>query len=199
MLLVRELVLLVPEIPLKDQALSLCIANNSLAVASALRVVRGKELQAGKRALAKLTNGAAIAEYLNERHPEAQLWPADVAARAQARSACAQMHSGFFALRGAMPFDLARDEALENVPLDVQVDIDRIVALWSECRLAATASGPYLFGELSLADAFFAPVAVRLRTYRVDLPPAAAAYVEAIYQWPAFQAWQQAGLAERVQ
>jgi hypothetical protein len=64
-LLVRELVLLVPEIPLKDQALPLCIANNSLAVASALRVVRGKELQAGKRALAKLTNGAAIAEYLN--------------------------------------------------------------------------------------------------------------------------------------
>lgn len=146
-----------------------------------------------------IADSLAIAEYLAERHPAAKLWPVDPAARAQARSACAQMHSGFFALRGNMPMDFSHDQVLEPLPLDVQVDIDRIVALWSECRLAAKASGPYLFGELSLADAFFAPVAVRLRTYRVELPPAAAAYVEAIYQWPAFQAWQQAGLAERVQ
>ncbi|MFP3865690.1 glutathione S-transferase family protein [Pseudomonas capeferrum] len=156
----------------------------------------------GKVPLLKTEHGViadslAIAEYLNERHPEAQLWPADVAARAQARSACAQMHSGFFALRGAMPFDLARDEALENVPLDVQVDIDRIVALWSECRLVAKDSGPFLFGKPTLADAYFAPVAVRLRTYRVEVPAEAATYIETIYQWPAFKAWQQAGLAER--
>ena len=156
----------------------------------------------GKVPLLKTEHGViadslAIAEYLNERHPEAQLWPADVAARAQARSACAQMHSGFFALRGAMPFDLARDEALENVPLDVQVDIDRIVALWSECRLGAKDSGPFLFGKPTLADAYFAPVAVRLRTYRVEVPAEAATYIETIYQWPAFKAWQQAGLAER--
>ena len=145
-----------------------------------------------------IADSLAIGEYLAERHPDANLWPTDIAARAQARSACAQMHSGFFALRGNMPMDLSHDQALEAVPLDVQVDIDRILALWSECRLAATASGPYLFGEPSLVDAFFAPVAVRLRTYRVKLPAEAAAYVEAIYQWPAFKAWQQAGLAERV-
>lgn len=156
----------------------------------------------GKVPLLKTEHGViadslAIAEYLNERHPEAQLWPADVAARAQARSACAQMHSGFFALRGAMPFDLSRDQALETVPLDVQVDIDRIVALWSECRLVAKDSGPFLFGKPTLADAYFAPVAVRLRTYRVEVPAEAAAYIETIYQWPAFKAWQQAGLAER--
>lgn len=144
-----------------------------------------------------IADSLAIAEYLAERHPEANLWPADVAARAQARSACAQMHSGFFALRGNMPFDLTRDQALESMPLEVQVDIDRIVALWSECRLAAKETGPFLFGNASLADAFFAPVAVRLRTYRVDVPPAAAAYIETIYQWPAFKAWQKAGLAER--
>lgn len=144
-----------------------------------------------------IADSLAIAEYLNERHPEARLWPEDIAARAQARSACAQMHSGFFALRGAMPFDLSRDQALESVPLDVQVDIDRIVALWSECRLVAKDSGPFLFGRPTLADAFFAPVAVRLRTYRVEVPAEAAAYIETIYQWPAFQAWQQAGLAER--
>lgn len=156
----------------------------------------------GKVPLLKTEHGViadslAIAEYLNEQHPQAKLWPEDVAARAQARSACAQMHSGFFALRGAMPFDLARDQALESVPLDVQVDIDRIVALWSECRLVAKDKGPFLFGRPTLADAFFAPVAVRLRTYRVEVPAEAAAYIETIYQWPAFQAWQQAGLAER--
>ncbi|WP_079226646.1 glutathione S-transferase family protein [Pseudomonas putida] len=156
----------------------------------------------GKVPLLKTEHGViadslAIAEYLNERHPEAQLWPADMAARAHARSACAQMHSGFFALRGAMPFDLSRDQALENMPLEVQVDIDRIVALWSECRLLAKDSGPFLFGKPTLADAFFAPVAVRLRTYRVEVPAEAATYIETIYQWPAFKAWQQAGLAER--
>ncbi|ATB66378.1 glutathione S-transferase family protein [Pseudomonas mosselii] len=144
-----------------------------------------------------IADSLAIAEYLNERHPEARLWPEDVAARAQARSACAQMHSGFFALRGAMPFDLSRDEALAEMPLDVQVDIDRIVTLWSECRLVAKENGPFLFGRPTLADAFFAPVAVRLRTYRVVVPAEAAAYIETIYQWPAFQAWQKAGLAER--
>ncbi|MDZ3995592.1 glutathione S-transferase family protein [Pseudomonas sp. Teo4] len=156
----------------------------------------------GKVPLLKTEHGViadslAIAEYLNERHPEAQLWPADVAARAQARSACAQMHSGFVALRSAMPFDLSRDAALESIPLEVQVDIDRIVALWSECRLVAKDSGPFLFGKPTLADAYFAPVAVRLRTYRVAVPAVAAAYIETIYQWPAFQAWQKAGLAER--
>ncbi|CAK17157.1 glutathione S-transferase family protein [Pseudomonas entomophila] len=156
----------------------------------------------GKVPLLKTEHGViadslAIAEFLNEQHPEARLWPEDVAARAQARSACAQMHSGFFALRGAMPFDLSRDQALDEVPLDVQVDIDRIVALWNECRLVTKDSGPFLFGRPTLADAFFAPVAVRLRTYRVDVPAAAAAYIETIYQWPAFQAWQKAGLAER--
>lgn len=144
-----------------------------------------------------IADSLAIAEYLAERHPEANLWPSDIAARAQARSACAQMHSGFFPLRSTMPMNLDHDQALESIPLEVQIDIDRIVALWSECRLVAKTPGPYLFGELSLADAFFAPVAVRLRSYRVELPAAAAAYVEAIYQWPAFQAWQQAALAER--
>ncbi|MGE8406056.1 MAG: glutathione S-transferase family protein [Pseudomonas sp.] len=144
-----------------------------------------------------IADSLAIAEYLAERHPHAGLWPSDIAARAQARSACAQMHSGFFALRGNMPFDLSRDAALESTSPDVQADIDRIVALWSECRQAAKEPGPFLFGKPSLADAFFAPVAVRLRTYRIQVPAEAAAYIETIYQWPAFKAWQQAGLAER--
>ncbi|WP_095165705.1 glutathione S-transferase family protein [Pseudomonas sp. Irchel 3H3] len=143
-----------------------------------------------------IADSLAIAEYLVERFPDAGLWPKDIAARAQARSACAQMHSGFFAMRGNMPFDLSRDAPLTPMPAEVQAEIQRMLALWAECRAAATEAGPFLFGTVSLADAFFAPIAVRLRTYRVELPAADAAYVETIYQWPAFKAWQQAGLEE---
>jgi glutathione S-transferase len=139
----------------------------------------------------------AIAEYLAEQFPQKHLWPADPAARAQARSACAQMHSGFFGLRGNLPMDFKRDAALTPMPPEAQADIERMLALWAECRAAAKATGPWLFGELSLADAFFAPVAVRLRTYRVELPADAQAYIETIYQWPAFKAWQKSGLEEQ--
>ena len=155
----------------------------------------------GKVPLLKTVHGTiadslAIAEYLNECFPAAQLWPADIAARAQARSACAQMHSGFFGLRSNLPFDLSRDQALIPMPAEAQADIDRISALWAECRAVATENGPYLFGRLSVADAFFAPVAVRLRTYRVALSAEDEDYIDAIYQWPAFKAWQRAGLEE---
>ncbi|MEE4752503.1 glutathione S-transferase family protein [Pseudomonas alliivorans] len=143
-----------------------------------------------------IIDSLAICEYLVERFPDADLWPRDIAARAQARSACAQMHSGFMSLRSNMPMDLRQDQALEVIPVDTQTDIDRVVALWAECRKAATQDGPFLFGRPSIADAFFAPVAIRLRTYRVALPDEALAYIETIYQWPAFQRWQQAGLEE---
>jgi glutathione S-transferase len=143
-----------------------------------------------------IADSLAIAEYLAEQFPSEQLWPTDIAARAQARSACAQMHSGFFAMRNHMPFNLSHDAPLNPVPSEVTVDIERMLALWAECRAVASESGPYLFGRLSLADAFFAPIAVRLRTYRVALPAIDEAYVETLYQWPAFKAWQKAGLEE---
>ncbi|WP_439852569.1 glutathione S-transferase family protein [Pseudomonas syringae] len=143
-----------------------------------------------------IIDSLAICEYLVERFPDAGLWPRDTAARAQARSACAQMHSGFVSLRSNMPMDLRHDQALEVISVDTQNDIDRIVELWAECRAAAAESGPFLFGKSSIADAFFAPVAIRLRSYRVELPANALAYIETIYQWPAFKRWQQAGLEE---
>ncbi|MFJ3482316.1 glutathione S-transferase family protein [Pseudomonas sp. NPDC090202] len=143
-----------------------------------------------------IVDSLAICEYLAERFPDAGLWPSDIGARAQARSACAQMHSGFVGLRSNLPMDLRQDAALEVIPVEAQADIDRIVALWGECRAASKESGPFLFGKPGIVDAFFAPVAVRLRTYRVQLPAEAAAYVETIYQWPAFKRWQQAGLEE---
>lgn len=140
----------------------------------------------------------AIAEYLVECFPAAQLWPQARAARALARSACAEMHSGFVALRSHLPMDLKRNQALAAIPADAEADIQRICALWAECRQRFGQDGPYLFGQPSLADAFFAPVAARLRSYQVALPAAAAAYVETIYQWPAFQRWYQAAQEEQL-
>ncbi|WP_220813942.1 glutathione S-transferase family protein [Pseudomonas paralcaligenes] len=138
----------------------------------------------------------AIAEYLAERFPEAHLWPRGQYARALARSVCAEMHSGFVALRSHMSMDLARDQALAGIPAEAQADIDRVSRLWADCRQRFGQDGPFLFGHASIADAFFAPVAARLRSYRVALPDEAAAYVETIYQWPAFQRWYQAALQE---
>jgi len=160
-----------------------------------------KHSPTGKVPLLKTEHGTiadsmAIAEYLAEQFPGANLWPKDTAARAQARSACAQMHAGFFAMRGNMPFDLSRDAPLSPVPADVQADTERMLALWAECRNAASEPGAFLFGDATIADAFFAPIAVRLRTYQVKLPAVDEAYVETIYQWPAFKAWQKAGLEE---
>lgn len=138
----------------------------------------------------------AIAEYLAERFPEVPLWPRGRYARALARSVCAEMHSGFVALRSHLSMDLARDQALGEMPADAQADIDRICRLWADCRQRFGQDGDFLFGHAGIADAFFAPVAARLRSYRVELPEAAAAYVETVYQWPAFVRWYQAALLE---
>ncbi|MCR4508728.1 glutathione S-transferase family protein [Pseudomonas sp. 32.2.56] len=140
----------------------------------------------------------AIAEYLAECFPAAQLWPAARDARALARSACAEMHSGFVALRSHLPMDLKRNQALSEIPADAVADIQRICTLWAECRQRFGKAGAFLFGQPTLADAFFAPVAARLRSYQVALPAEAAAYVEAIYQWPAFQRWYQAAQEEHL-
>ena len=140
----------------------------------------------------------AIGEYLAECFPEAQLWPQSRDARALARSACAEMHSGFVALRTHMPMDLKRNQALAEIPADAVADIQRICALWVECRQRFGQGGAFLFGQPTLADAFFAPVAARLRSYQVALPAEAAAYVETIYQWPAFQRWYQAAQEEHL-
>lgn len=140
----------------------------------------------------------AIAEYLAECFPAAQLWPAARDARALARSACAEMHSGFVALRSHLPMDLKRNQALSEIPADAVADIQRICALWTECRQRFGKAGAFLFGQPTLADAFFAPVAARLRSYQVALPAEAAVYVETIYQWPAFQRWYQAAQEEHL-
>ena len=146
--------------------------------------------------LGPVWDSLAIGEYLAECFPEAHLWPRGEYARAVARSVCAEMHSGFAALRAHLPMDLQRQAPLERIPDEAQVDIRRVCALWQHCRQHFGADGPFLFGHASLADAFYAPVAARFHSYQVGLPDEAAAYVATVYQWPAFQRWYRAALQE---
>lgn len=141
----------------------------------------------------------AIAEYLAERFPDRALWPAEARARAVARSACAEMHSGFSALRGACPMNV--EARLPEVGAliwrdkpGVRADVERLVALWTQ--LLDTHGGPMLFGAFSIADAFFAPVCMRLVTYALPLPPQIAAYVDRVQALPGVQDWVQGALAE---
>ena len=134
----------------------------------------------------------AIAEYLAERFPGHQLWPADVRARARARSVCAEMHSGFGALRShfGMNIEAVLPEIgarlLAEQP-ELRDNVARIVAMWSE--LLAEHGGPMLFGAFGIADAFFAPVVMRFRTYAVPVPPPIAAYMERVIALPGVAAW----------
>ena len=142
----------------------------------------------------------AIAEYLAERFPEKRLWPAGAQARARARSVCAEMHSGFMAMRGTLTMNIEASlpavgaKALEEQPA-VRADVERIVAIWSE--LLAQHGGPMLFGGFSIADAFFAPVATRFRTYAIALPAPVAGYVDRVLALPGVAAWIADALAEK--
>jgi len=138
----------------------------------------------------------AICEYLAERFPEKGLWPRDAAARAVARSAAAEMHSGFQALRNGCPMKFKESFPAAPLAPEVQADVRRITALWEECRGRFGAGGPFLFGSFSVADAFYAPVVSRLRTYAIPVSGAAAAWAEALWQLPSVQRWLEGARAE---
>ncbi len=138
----------------------------------------------------------AIAETVAERWPERRAWPADARARGVARSVCAEMHSGFRALRGAMPMNIRGAYPGKGMNPDVRKDIDRIVAIWTSCRERFGAGGDLLFGGFGIADAYYAPVVTRFVTYAVELPPAARRYADAVLALPAVREWSAAGRAE---
>ncbi len=142
----------------------------------------------------------AIAEYLAETHPGKRLWPEDRAARAHARSVTAEMHSGFTALRSHCPMNIEarlpdvgailwRDQA------GVRADVQRLADMWGE--LLARHGGPMLFGHFTIADAFYAPVCMRLATYALPLPEPIAGYVQRVQQLPGVKAWIDGALAEQ--
>src|ERR1700694_5281247 len=138
----------------------------------------------------------AIIEYVAERFPETRLWPEDRARRALARSILAEMHSGFAGVRnesGMNPHPPTRAIALSA---DARANVARIQQIWIECRERNGKFGPYLFGSFGAADAMFAPVVHRFRTYAIPVAPEAQAYLDTMMSLPAFKEWTSAGLAE---
>jgi len=141
----------------------------------------------------------AIGEYLAEKYPAKHLWPRDPHARARARSICAEMHSGFAALRSACPMNIEANLAdtgqliWRDKPA-VRADVARLVSMWGE--LLSQHQNQMLFGDFSLADAFYAPVAMRLKTYALPVPAAITAYIARLSALPGVKAWIDEALAE---
>ena len=147
----------------------------------------------------KVWDTLAIAEYLAERFSEKNLWPQAVQARARARSICAEMHSGFAALRGACPMNIEANLADTGALIwrdkpAVRADVARLIAMWRE--LLAGHEGPMLFGEFCIADAFFAPVCMRLKGYALPGPDDFAAYIDRLCAMPGVKLWMAGALAE---
>jgi glutathione S-transferase len=131
----------------------------------------------------------AIGEYLADIFPDKRLWPEEREARALARAVSAEMHSGFAALRTHLPMNMRSSFPNRGVTPEAQADINRIMALWRDCRRRFGEGGDFLFGPLTIADAMYAPVVSRFRTYKIELEEEAERYAEAIWALPALQEW----------
>ncbi len=138
----------------------------------------------------------AIAETVAEHWPDKGLWPSDANARAHARSICAEMHSGFSVLREAMPMNCRAMGRNVSLPDELAADIDRIFAIWSDCHKKYQSGGDWLFGDFSVADAMYAPVVLRFRTYGINLPQSANTYPNRLLQSDALQDWLAAAESE---
>ena len=139
----------------------------------------------------------AIGEFLNEIAPKSALLPKDQATRAHCRSICGEMHSGFVSLRQALPMNIKAEIPQFKIWSKAHGDIDRIKAIWRECL--ETYGGPFLFGKISMADAMYAPVVSRFRTYGVKLDGALEAYADRVWDLPAMKEWREGALAEEDQ
>jgi glutathione S-transferase len=138
----------------------------------------------------------AICEYVNETFLGGRGWPSGDEARAVARAVSAEMHSGFQALRTALPLNCRRRAAATSIPGEARGDIERIARIWRECRARYSAEGPYLFGGFSIADAMYAPVVLRFRSYVVPLGDVERRYSETMLALPALGEWLAAAEAE---
>jgi glutathione S-transferase len=136
----------------------------------------------------------AIGEFLNEIAPKAGLLPKDQAMRAHCRSICGEMHSGFISLRQALPMNIKAEFPHFKIWSKAKADIERILAIWRECLTAY--GGPYLFGKIGMADAMYAPVVSRFRTYGVALDGDLKEYADRIWDLPAMKEWREAALAK---
>ncbi len=169
--------------------------------AEILRLSPSGKVPAIKTANGIVWDSLAILEYLAEHHPECALWPKDAEARAAARSISAEMHSGFAAVRNDMSMDLLARLPTPPMSPALEADVRRIVAIWHDARTRFGKGGPFLFGAFTNADAMFAPVATRFRTYGVDLAKfgddgTAQAYAEAILAMPEMAEWTEGAIEE---
>jgi len=139
----------------------------------------------------------AIGEYLAELCPSARLWPEELKARSVARAVSAEMHAGFAALRTHLPMNMRSSFADRGVTPEAQADINRITALWRDCRSRFGAGGEFLFGHFTVADAMYAPVVSRFRTYGIKLDGELKSYAERIWDLPEMLEWREAALAAR--
>ena len=140
----------------------------------------------------------AIIEYIAERFPEKRLWPEHLAERAHARSVSAEMHSGFVALRNECGMNLHRPVCAIELSAEARANIARVEEIWRECRERYGQSGPFLFGAFGAADAMFAPVVHRFRTYAVAVTKETQRYMDTMMALPAFVEWTKAALAETI-
>lgn len=137
----------------------------------------------------EIWESVAILEYVNELFPDRGMWPAERTKRAIARAVSQEMHAGFGDLRNECPVDVGHTKPTPDLSVDARKDIARIQALWRDCRSRYGAGGEFLFGDFSIADAMFAPVVTRFRTYGIAVDGPAAAYAEALWKLPAMQSW----------
>jgi glutathione S-transferase len=177
--------------PFRDQVIQLSVPTSKAEILKVNPAGRVPVLHHGD---VIVWDSLAIGEYLHELFPAANLWPADRVARARARSISAEMHSGFAALREAMPMDIRNRLPRRGRTPGALADTVRVLAIWRECL--KTSGGPFLFGHFTIADAMFAPVTTRFTTYGVDLDDVCQAYVDAVAALPAMKAWTEAGTAE---
>ncbi len=174
-------------VPFEETVIPLYQATSREAILRYSPSGRVPVLQHGER---MVWESLAICEYLAESFPMSELWPGDPEARAVARAVSSEMHAGFQALRGHLPMNLRASVAGRGVTPAVQADIDRVTAIWRDCRgRFGAGNGDYLFGRFTIADAMYAPVVTRFRTYRIALEPEADAYCETIMALPAMQEW----------
>ena len=179
-------------IPFQEVKVSLNRADTATLIAKYSSSGRVPVLLAGETAV---WDSLAICEYLAEQFREKNMWPLDVVKRALARAVCAEMHSGFNDLRQAMWMNIKADFRGKGRTPGAQADIGRICEIWEEC-LTHSGAHDFLFGDFSIADAFYAPVVMRFKTYDVSLAPALQGYADRVAAHPAVAAWVAGALAE---
>jgi glutathione S-transferase len=173
-------------IPFEEQVISLDAADFKERVHKISAAGKVPALADGET---QVWESLAILEYLAEKFPQARLWPAEAGARAHARAIAAEMHSGFTPLRRHFPMNVRRPVRRREPTAEAADNINRIDAMWTDCRRRFGQGGPFLFGAFGAADAMYAPVVSRFHTYAVDVSPVARAYMEAVMGLPAWAEW----------